>query len=262
MKDYKRILTCLTGTLLGFAFGFARPEPGAFLNDPAPNMAAIIHQLKTDPEVYSRYFRHYQMTQNQLAAYFATLKPAKITKAGLYRVYNEHEGVVRAKYFHLKVGSLIYVDAAGRPVMKKLCGNPMTGGPLQTSSSDIVQLPLTGSSEARIMDVDEPVHPVTPTELMVVEELAEPPFNPEPTPPIIVTPPVNPPTVTPPTTTPEPPVVKPSFEGPLAALPLLAGAFITTGRGGGSNEPVPEPTLLGAAALTLGFAGVARKKRK
>jgi hypothetical protein len=237
--------------------GAQRPEPNAFLNRPAHSVTSLINQVKNDPEVFSRLSRHYGMNREELIAYLSTFREAKLTRTGLYTVYNVREDeIIRSRLLTLHKGSMVFVDPLGEPVMKKVCGNPLTLGPRNLSATMLVpEAPTTMPAEAKVLTEVMPV-PETPVEMMVVEEVVAPPFVPEVAPPITPTPP----TITPPTET---PVVKPSFEsGPVGwLLPLLAGSVVA-GGGGGGNGVIPEPATIGAMASLIGLYGLSRKRAK
>lgn len=232
-----------------------RPEPNAFLNRPASSIQGVIEQIRTDPEVYSRFAKHYGMNKAQLVEYFSTFKQAKLPQETLYTVYNVHEdGVIRSRLFSLKAGSLIYIDSFGQAVMKKVCGNPMKKGPSNLSTAALVPAVPT-SAMAEFRPITEESTAQQPIEMMVVEEVVMPAFVPE----VVVTPPVTPPTIV----TPETPVVKPSFESiPIASLlPLLAGAAVfAPGSSGGGV--IPEPATIGMVAAMIGLYGASRARRK
>lgn len=229
-----------------------RPEPNAFLNRPASNIQGVIEQVRTDPEVYSRFAKYYGMSKSELISYFSTLKQAKLSKNELYVVYNVHEdGVIRSRLFDLKAGSFIYVDSMGQAVMKKVCGNPMKRGPSNLSTAALVpEIPTSAMAEFRPITEEAP-QATTPIEMMVVEEVVMPAF--------VAETPVTPPTIV----TPETPVVKPSFESiPIASiLPLLAGAAVLA-PGGSNNAPIPEPATILAVTAMIGLYGASRARRR
>jgi hypothetical protein len=248
------------GAAIMASYASARPEPNAFLNKTAPNLTAILYQVKTDQEVFNRYQRHFGMTKPELVSYLGTLKPSKIVKPGPYVVYNVREdGVVRSRLFNLQAGSLIYIDAMGTPVLKKVCGNPMIPGPKKLTAVNLFhEAPLAPPVDLKPAEETAPTAE-TPSELMVAEELAMPPVE--------AVPPVTPP-ITPPVAPPTPPVtpeVKPSFEvGDFggALLPLLSGGLIgLIGGGGGGSTVIPEPATIGMTAMLLGLYGMRRKRK-
>lgn len=256
MKDFKFPGVCfgvlmLAPIVMASDPNLLRPEPNAFLNRPASSIQGVIEQIRTDPEVYSRFAKHYGMNKAQLVDYLSTLKQAKLSQETLYTVYNVHEdGVIRSRLFSLKAGSLIYIDSFGQAVMKKVCGNPMKKGPSNLSTAALVPAVPT-SAMAEFRPITEESTAQQPIEMMVVEEVVMPAFVPEA--------PVTPPTIV----TPETPVVKPSFESiPIASLlPLLAGAAVFA-PGGSSSPPIPEPATIGMVAAMIGLYGASRARRK
>jgi hypothetical protein len=258
MKDRRNISVCLASFLLAPAV-LARPEPGAFLNRAAPDLPALIEQVRKDPEVYARFHKHFGMNKEELTSYLASLKPAKIEKSGSYVVYNVRDDeVIRSKVFNLKAGTIVYVDAVGRPALKKACGNPMLEGPKNLTATALLhEAPV--APEAEIKPIPVETAPETAPEILVAEELAVPPVE-------IVPPPVVPPVVPPPpvVTPPVETVVKPSFEAPTSLgflLPLLAGSVIFSGGDNGSTV-IPEPATMGGVAMMVGLYAAARSRRK
>lgn len=234
----------------------ARPQRNAFLNKAAPNLRMIIRQVKFDPEVCSRYERHFGLSKWQIVAYFETLRLARLKESASYIVYNcgEKDDVIRSRVFHLKKGTKVYIDRFDQPVLKFSCGNPMSRGPVRLLMSEVIsEAPVAPPVEAMTEDQSLPIEPEMPRPEMVAEELTVPAM---PTPPSI---PTNPPTIP----TPEPPtIVKPSFEGPPTWIaPLFGGALIVLNERGDTRPPVvPEPSTV--VATLAGFAYLARTRRK
>src|SRR5687768_275760 len=86
-----------------------RPEPNAFLNKPAHTTTQLVTQVKNDPQVASRFMRHFNMDRRELVSYLASLRLVKLPEDGHYKVYNVHpDGVIRARLFHLKKGTLMW----------------------------------------------------------------------------------------------------------------------------------------------------------
>src|SRR5687768_51865 len=176
MKDFKFPGVCfgvlmLAPIVMASDPNLLRPEPNAFLNRPASSIQGVIEQIRTDPEVYSRFAKYYGMDKAELVAYFSTLKEAKLPKETLYTVYNVHEdGVIRSRLFSLKAGSLLYIDSFGQAVMKKVCGNPMKKGPSNLSTAALVPtVPTSAMAEFRPITEEAPMAQ-QPIEMMVVEE--------------------------------------------------------------------------------------------
>lgn len=260
MKKLKAIL--IVGAALMASLAFARPEPNAFLNKAANTHNALMNQVKNDPEVMSRFMRHFGMTREQVIAYFSGLRSSQLAEDGVYLVYNcqENSGEIQARVIFYKKGTKVWVDSTGTPVLKMSCANPMVRGTDDLSTSVDV-------------DVNKPVETTRPLEAVT---------KPSPTP-IKATvfsddPELSPAMLTAESITPPVPAVVERSRGGLGWLPLLGLAFLTTGGGSdggdtgkttgttgcedphGCEPPVPEPGTM--IALGAGIAFIAARRRK
>ena len=143
-------------------------EPNAFLEDKAPTHEALMHQIKTNQVVMSRYMRHFGMTREQVIEFFETFKLDRLKQDGVYLVYNTPEsGEIRSRSIFYKKGTPVWVDQMGNPVMKVSCGNPMLRG------TDAQQVPgnLTATPELEVI----PATPgeTTPVDLAAVAPVGE-----------------------------------------------------------------------------------------
>ncbi|MBX3120400.1 MAG: PEP-CTERM sorting domain-containing protein [Fimbriimonadaceae bacterium] len=210
----------------------------------------LILHITTDPEVFSRYSRHFAMDREELIAYIGTLHRAVLDKDGLYVVYNvPATGELRSKARMLKKGTPVFADPHGTAVMMVICGNPMTRGPKKettivefiepntTISTEIAEVPVTMQSE-----LSEAVASVIP-----------PGYNPVETIPSAV--------YTPPTVTGGGSDIQIIGGGgfPWAILPALG--LVGAVGGGGSNPPVPEPATIAILAAGVTTLVVRRRKR-
>lgn len=228
----------------------ARTDPNSFINRPAPTHEALMKAVQSDPVVLDRYMRHFAMTRHELIAYFSTLRLKRLTHTNPYTVYNVPDsGVLRSKTLTFRKGTLVWIDAAGKPVLKESCGNPLTRGPNKPVSVD------------EVMIVDMPIEirpPAMETELIVARiESPEPavpqivPDTPTTTPPIRQEPP------TPPA---EPPAPPPAFKIPPFLFVIPPFIAIIPKGGGHTPPPVPEPGALIVLAAGVGML-VARRAR-
>lgn len=104
----------------------AHVEKGSFLNKRAHTVHELIVQTEHDAQVRSRYERHFHMSGAQIVEYFSHLHVGALSSTGDYVVYNCHDDeVIRARVFHLKAGTPMFVDAYNKPILKISCGNPM-----------------------------------------------------------------------------------------------------------------------------------------
>ncbi|MBS1723343.1 MAG: PEP-CTERM sorting domain-containing protein [Armatimonadetes bacterium] len=217
----------------------ARTDQNSFLNKPAESLQALISQVDQDPQVASRYMRHFGMTKQQVLDKFATLKQARLQKDGTYLVYNVPSWEeVRARAIMFKKGTLVYVDQEGSPVLKASCGNPMTRGTDigSASASPAVQAAPIATvrdlvAQAETSPIQMPLTSLAPDTpgLVPAEMAATPPATPR----------------------------MQNISLP-AILPLTAGLLLAVGHG--STQTVPEPCTM--AVLAIGAAGIAVAKRR
>jgi hypothetical protein len=220
---------------------FARTEPNAFLNKPAPTHAALMYQIKSDTEVMSRFTRHFGMTREEVIAFFGTLRLDTLKEDGTYLVYNVPEsGELRAKTIFYRKGTKVWVDQNGGIVLKESCGNPMMRG--TDNQSVVVEAGPTGELIAANREVATP----DPTPAAAVATVA--PIDLE----------ASAASLAP--VAPAAPLVSrgassfnPAFLLPLAAAPLLVQDS--------NPEPIPEPATMTVLALGA-LAALRRKKAK
>jgi hypothetical protein len=227
----------------------ARTERNSFLNRNVSSTADLIAQIKKDPEVRARFERHFGKSAEQLSGEFSKLRLGRLAKAGDYWVYNvDEEGVIRAKLLHLKAGTPVFMDSAGRPVLKKSCGNAMKPGtdfagnasePMVVNPSDLREIPM----------VEEPsVLPLFTNNLEPASPLA----------PIIA----QPPTLDTPGIANQP-MVDTGGSGFVLPIGLLAGGgFFIQGGGGEDHSPVPEPATGLILGLGIGVPALVRRIRR
>jgi hypothetical protein len=243
------------------AYGTLRPEPNAFLNRPAHTTAQLVAQVKADPEVMSRFMRHFRMDKKELIVYLSRLKLVRLKQDGHYTIYNaDKDNVIGSRLFHVKKGALIWAEPDGTLVLKKGCGNPLSTGPRSVQNAKmraeaamiptgiLRHIPASGEPE--------------PLELMPAAEILQPTFIIETAANEVATVPA----VTP-TTQALPQVVRGGgFPAGLLLAPLLL--VFDNGGGGPGNQPGPPPPppppgIPGpAAALAFIAAGAAQRLRK
>jgi hypothetical protein len=212
--------------------------PGSYIRKPVHNERQLIQHMKTDAVVRDRYVRHFRMTPQQLEKYFSTLHVAKLTRDGAYTVFNAHEdGVLRARVFQLKKGTLVLADENHRPIMKLVCGNPM-----------VYEIPPVGSEPGTTTTLQ--LRDGETETSFIAQNLIEEPRVSEvvetPVPPI---PPVA-----------ETPVITTRGDNNYGALLLLGGLGLLFTDGGDEPPPVPEPATMLVLAAGAGY--IAARKRK
>jgi alpha-D-ribose 1-methylphosphonate 5-triphosphate synthase subunit PhnH len=244
-EKMRKVLAAVVACGVLFSVASARPEPNAFLNKTAPTVAALVAQVKKDPEVRDRYMRHFAMNEQELVQYLSTLKIAPATEDNVYTVYAAPDnGALRSKLTRVKKGTKLYVDASGEPVMLWNCGNPLTRGPKQPLASNELETEPSGSTE----EVLRSVPMKTPDSILEasIPGISEPGV---PDVPFVVSTPGES----------DIPIVPAVGGGFPAWLGLVPGLVLIGGNGGGNN-PVPEPATM--AVLGIGAAALMRRRKK
>ena len=184
------------------------------------------------------------MSESDLLDMFSGLHPSTLKQGGSYIVYNIHEdNVIRARVFNLKRGTLVFVDANGRPILKISCGNPMI------APTPKVALKLKPGVSAKPHPMPTPG--VVPAEVPTTEIMPPTPIAP---PPVVPAQPIYEKIVS-------GNVYESKSTSSLFVLPLLL--FINTHSKccDTQKQPVPEP----ASMLVMGFGAswmMLRKRRK
>jgi hypothetical protein len=234
---------------------------GSFLTKSVSNPEDLARLIETDKRVGQRYTRHFGMGVKEMADYVRkNLKVSQMKTSGTLTTYYITKGdriLVHKKSF--KAGRKIFVTPDGKPAIDVCCGNPLV-----RSLPKIV---------VKVEPKKEEVIPPTP----VVEQppvVAEIPT----TPPQFETPVQEaPPVEVASLPLPEPEVAVldlPPTEFSSAASLLSSGivpgliavgaaSAVFGGKGGGEEQPVPEPTGLIAMAsgLTMFAAGIRMRRR-
>lgn len=235
MKRHTRILL-ISGLLGVTVVANAAMPTGAYLRKPVSSVAGLINQVKTDPIVADRYIRHFRMSKEQIIAYFGTLHMSGLDHAGAYTVYNVHDSVLKSRVLQLKKGAVVFADNTGRPILLKICGNPMIWNVPAIGTSPTVGSSATGEVPGDSEDAAA-VAMIAPTVVPGVMDV--------PPPPRVDVPPVT------------------ASRGRDSLLPLLAilgGAAFLIKDDNNDCPPVPEPTTM--LALASGVALMARRRKK
>ena len=252
MLAFNRIFIFAALVVTVVSAAFARTDPNSFINRPAPTHTALMREIERDSVVMDRYMRHFAMTRQEVIAYFSVLRLKRLTHTNPYTVYNVPDsGELRSKVMIFKKGTTVWIDEAGKPILKESCGNPLTRGPSKPVSVD------------EVMIVDMPIEltpPTTETEIIVARVDSPEPAVPQIVPdPPTTTPPLRPEPPAPPV---EPPAPPPSFKVPpfLFAIPPFI-AIIPKGRHS-SPPPVPEPGALIVLAAGVGMVVAGRVRKR
>lgn len=234
------------GVLALASSAMALPK-NSYITRPVKSVADLTNHIATTNVVADRYMRHFSMTKAEVLEYVGSLHLASLTEQQSMLVYGVPvNGQIHATRQTLPKGDRLLVDRYGNPVLRLVCGNPVTlgpkkpyamnvtkGTPIAAATPDLVPVAampegtdITNSTS--IIAMEPSITPLAPAE--VVTEASAPS--------VIL------------------PTAASGNPFPLLIPLALAG---TTGRGG-NPTPVPEPMSM--IALGGGVAAVLAKKRK
>lgn len=219
-----------------------RPTPkDSYLQYKVYSVEQLIQQVSSNPAVRARFARHFQIPEDRVVSYMrANLVESYVPRTGRYTVYCVHRS---GKFYPVKQtfrrGTKVFALRNGEPVMKWVCGNPLSKFLPDVQVKNITQQPITKVSPAI-----EELLPAEQTNILVPSDIAAPVYQPA-IPASLVS-------------SSAPVLVR---AGGTSLLPfLLPAAFIglTGGRGGGNTPtpPIPVPTVPEASPLVLLSAGL------
>ncbi len=223
----------------------ARPDLNAFLNRRALSISQLRAQVKADSEVRERYRRHFAMADKDLFALLGSLRMSSLTESKTLQVYSvPPDGRIRMHAEVFPVGTPVYVDIAGSPILIVKCGNPLSLGPGDKLAENDVERSL-GEPVAELKALAEP--------LPVSTDLTNPRL-------LAFTPDVS-----------SVPEVQSRGSSPIqisaAAFPFGSLLFGSLGLGTllivddeSDTTPVPEPASL--AAIAIGAVALMRRKKR
>ena len=100
--------------------------PGAFLQQPAPDIITLNRQIQKDPLVAGRYARLYNMSPGMVRMAFSKMRLSTLSEDHVYEVHYVHPGEkIGYKVRRVRKGTAIYRMPDGRPALVRVCGNPI-----------------------------------------------------------------------------------------------------------------------------------------
>lgn len=102
--------------------------PDSYLQYKVYTVDQLIQQVSDNPQVRRRFARHFQLPANHVVDYMrANLVESYIPRTGRYTVYCVHHS---GKFYPVRQtfrrGTKVFALRNGEPVMKWVCGNPLT----------------------------------------------------------------------------------------------------------------------------------------
>jgi len=274
------------------AYAKTAMPPGAFLHQPAPNVAALNHQVQSDRLVAERYARLYGMSPEMVRAAFSKMQLSTLNEDHIYEVHYVHSGEkIGFKLRRVRKGTPIYRLPDGTPALVRVCGNPIKDRRPKAVKGAFLRAPEPGAPESALdfqpyepLETEVMPSPVPSPSLRVGEPYTGfTPLTDLPGPEEI---PITPDILTPATIVPTAVNTVRTFSGVapiLGALGAVGGiAALTGGSGGGGGgggvvippgggggggggplaTPEPNAVFLGLALLSSGGATMILRRRK
>ncbi len=213
----------------------------------------LIQQVSDNPAVRQRFARHFQIPEGRVVSYMrANLVESYVPRTGRYTVYCMHRS---GKFYPVKQtfrrGTKVFALRNGEPVMKWVCGNPLSKFLPDVQVKNLTQQPIQKVSPSL-----EELLPAEQANILVPSDIAAPIYQPA-VPASLVS-------------ASAPVLVR---GGGTSLLPFLLPAALIGIRGGHSNSQsppvvvpigpsVPETSTLALLAAGLPLALLAVVKRK
>lgn len=262
----RTILSILVFTLLlSSSAAWSRRMPrGSFLIQPAYSAAQLASQIRTNPTVAHRYYKHFGVPALPLAQYAQTqlgLRP--LPRGDKYRVFFvTPDGRIVNQVRYLPKGTPVFLHLrSGKPVLLGKCGNPLTAGlpgyipPRPTAAPQRDTIPRVKRQEEQ--------HLEPPVMTTVLFEPTEPPAFP-PLEPVVLSPWQADPVLS--LLAPEPPSAPVTHRVRPNLTPLLLVGLLGLLESGGkpANPPpvIPEPASLASVAVATVLLLAVERKRK
>jgi hypothetical protein len=121
------------------------PPPESYLKYSVYSVSQLIQELKENPSVRERYARHFQIPEDQVVRYMQdNLVESWVPQTRTYTVYCVSPS---GKFFPIKQrfrkGTKVFALRNGEPVLKWICGNPLSRTLPVVLTKNIVKKPVT-----------------------------------------------------------------------------------------------------------------------
>ena len=233
--------------------------PDSFLVYKVYSVDQLVDQVQANPAIQLKYARHFHVPQSRIVQYLrANLVESYIPETGTYTCYCVRQnGLIYPVKQKFHEGTKVFALRNGEPVLKWVCGNPLSkylpAVETHTIVRDMPVIKLAPSTE--VIAPTDNVQILVPTESQTIVTNSSSDFDAL-VPQSIVG-----------AAAPEGALFVPAaasganWLGALAGLPVL---FATTHNGGSSNGgnpggnplPVPEGTTAQTSAIVLGFGAL------
>lgn len=169
----KRLVITVACLSLSIAAASQRMGPNPYLVRPAPTLAELLSQVRTNPVVFDRFSRHFQLSKEPLLEMLSGLRKVALEQDAVFEMWNvpAKTGELRSRRLTLRKGETVWVNAVGTPILKVSCGNPLTRTdepsepPVRstlTSASGVKPVAAPGGTEVEEMVAPAPVEPLLP----------------------------------------------------------------------------------------------------
>lgn len=133
----------------------------------------LLRRVQSDPVVADRYRRHFRMDQPTLLSYLGSLHVTRLHRPMKFQIFSAPaSGSLGGHDQILRRGELVFERADGTPILRCLCGNPLTLGPngqLHVSNPKVDDadrhLRLTDVANSSVADFVADVISVAPPEV-------------------------------------------------------------------------------------------------
>lgn len=151
------------------------PPRDSYLQYKVYSVEQLIQQVSDNPAVRQRFARHFQIPESRVVSYMrANLVESYVPQTGRYTVYCMHPS---GKFYPVKQtfrrGTKVFALRNGEPVMKWVCGNP-----LSKFLPDIQVKNLTKQPVQKVSPSIEELLPAEQANILVPSEIPAPVYQP------------------------------------------------------------------------------------